>query len=665
MKKKILICALLSAAAVSATAFAGCNLFGGGGGDDKTVYQDNMRFELKEDGTYELERYEYAYLEDREDRDGNFVPGYSGDGETVNVPETVNGKAVTSVAGYAFCGTGVKSVTLPDAISVLPDRIFESCSLLTTVNYSTVTSVGELAFYECVKLTGIEFKSGLTEIGDRAFGGCAALATVTLPDTVTAIGENCFYECPFESINTAGVESIGAGAFYKCENITALNLSNVVSIGEGALRFCNSMTEITIGNKLESIGERPFVDNPALEKVSINSPVPAKMFMWNKTVTEVALGEGVTSIGESAFAYCSGVTEITLPATLTEIGENAFSQSGLTGAVTISSSVKTIGENAFYGCGLTELTIENGIESIGAAAFERTAITSLSLPASVKTVGDKAFAACNMCTGITLANGLESIGSYAFSVSGDEAMEIVLPSTVKSLGDGCFAGIAAKKLIINDTVETVGENILKGCRVRELTVPATYGHNAAAVEKLTLFGEGEIPANAYQKVTTLKTVDLGGGVKKIGYDAFNALETINLAGVEYMGNNALGNLSTLTCLNIENGLKTLDGWVIAADYSNGGATTLDLSGYTGIYNNAFAKTDTNDTSVLNTVVLVGSDNTSKLKFIGARAFAGSGITAVEVPAGIQNWNYAFYGCKSLLNIAIQSGVEKIADNAFR
>ncbi|MDE7256438.1 MAG: leucine-rich repeat domain-containing protein, partial [Clostridia bacterium] len=217
----------------------------------------------------------------------------------------------------------------------------------------------------------------------------------------------------------------------------------------------------------------------------------------------------------------------------------------------------------------------------------------------------------------------------------------------------------------NNTVETVGENILKGCRVRELTVPATYGHNAAAVEKLTLFGEGEIPANAYQKVTTLKTVDLGGGVKKIGYDAFNALETINLAGVEYMGNNALGNLSTLTCLNIENGLKTLDGWVIAADYSNGGATTLDLSGYTGIYHNAFKKTSANDTSVLTTVILVGSDNTSSIKQIGQRAFEGTGITAVEVPAGIQNWNYAFYGCKSLLNIAIQRGVEKIAGNAFR
>lgn len=667
MKRKFLACAL-AVTAVAAAAFAGCGLFGNGdNNDDQSYRQDNMRFELKEDGTYELARYEYAYLRDGYDEDDNYVEGYKGEGETVTVPDTVNGKAVTSVKGYAFSGTGVKAVTLPETISVLPDRIFDSCELLQTVNFSAVTSVGELAFYNCPKLESIEFKSGLTEIGDRAFEKCYALATVTLPDTVKTIGKSCFWECAFESINTAGVEVLGDTAFYKCANVTSFNLPNIVTIGESAFGGCEKLTEMTIGNRLESCE----ANLNGLSKISIDSPIQDKLFQWAKKLTDVTLGEGVTSIGEMAFGYCSELKNITLPATLTELGKSAFWESGLT-AVTIPASLKTVGEQAFYYCrSLASLTIENGVESIGESAFEEAAITSLSLPASVKSVGNKAFSGCNSLKAITLAEGLESIGNLAFAIKGADTLDIVLPKSVKTLGGGCFnygrgneRGITANKIIINDTVETVGENILKDCKVKELTVPASYGHNASTVEKLTVFGEGNIPAYAYRYCTALKTVHLGTGVKRIGANAFAGLESINLEGVEYMDSYALGDLSSLTYTGSENGVNCIDGWVISSDFSNGGVTNLDLSGYTGIYGNAFRKTETNDTSVLTTVALVGSDDTSNLKFIGERAFAESGVTAVEVPASLQSWDGAFRECRSLTTIAIQRGVEKIADNAF-
>ena len=669
MKKKFLACALAVTAVTSAAAFAGCGLFGGGkdDGDDKSFIQDNMRFELKDDDTYELARYEYADLRDGYDEDDNFVAGYKGDGETVTVPDTVNGKAVTSVKDYAFSGTGVKQVTLPDTISVLPDRIFDSCTLLQTVAFSAVTSVGKLAFSDCTKLESIAFESGLIEIGERAFEGCSALATLTLPDTVKTIGANCFYGCAFESVNTAGVEALGNLAFYNCANVVSFNLPNIVTIGESAFGGCEKLTEMTIGNKLESCAANLNV----LSKISIDSPVQDKMFQWAENLSDVTLGEGVTSIGEMAFGYCFALKNISLPATLTEIGDQAFWESGLT-AITIPASLKTVSEEVFYACrSLASLTIESGVESIGESAFKETGITSLSLPASVKSVGDKAFADCNSLSQIKFNEGLETIGDLAFAIKGAATLDIVLPKTVKTIGGGCFnygrsgeKGITANKIIINDTVETVGENILKDCKVKELTVPSSYGHNASSVEILTLFGEGDIPAYAYRYCTALKTVNLSAGVKRIGANAFNGLESINLGGVEYLGTYALGDLSSLAYTKSENGVNSIDGWVISSDYSNGGATGLDLSGYTGIYGNAFRKTETNDTSVLTTVALVGSDETSNLKFIGERAFAESGITAVEVPASLEAWDGAFRECRLLSNIAIQRGVKRIADSAF-
>ena len=673
MKKKILICALISATALSAATFAGCGLFGGGNNDDGTSFrQDNMRFELKDDGTYELSDYEYADLDDRVDDDYGHIEGYKGEGETVTVPDTVNGKPVTSVRHLAFCRTGVKTVTLPDAVTVLPDRIFDGCALLEAVNFSTVTSVGDMAFYDCVNLKSIVFESGLTEIGERAFANCTSLTTVTLPDTVMVIGDRCFWgDGSLEAIDTPSVETLGECAFYECGSITELSFPSVVSIGVYAFRYCNKLAELTIGDKLESIHVNWCIDTDALKKVNIDSPVPEMMFYWNQTVEEVNLGEGVTSIGKSAFAYSSGITNITLPATLTEIGENAFNQSKLSGELTIPASVKSIGYSAFYGTDITSLTIENGVESIGGSAFTSTDITSLTIPASVKSIGATAFMYCDSLAQITLSEGLETIGGRAFAIKGAETLEIVLPSTVKSIGNGCFNhkagggdGITAKKIIINDNVETVGENLLTDCKVKELTAPANYGHDATAVETLTLFGEGDIPDNAYKNCAALKTVNLGGGVKRIGANAFNALENITLDGVEYMGKNALGDISALTYTKTENGVNYIDNWVISTDYSQGGTTNLDLSGYVGIYQGAFARTETNDTSVLNTVALTSSEDTSNLKFIGERAFEGSGITGIMVPAGLQTWEHAFRGCGALSAVAIQRGVEKVADYAF-
>ena len=184
---------MLSVAALTASAaFAGCGLFGGGkdGNNDETYSQDNMRFELKDDGTYEFARYEYADLRDGYDADDNYVAGYKGEGETVTVPDTVNGKSVTSVKEYAFSGTGVKEVTLPEVITVIPDRLFDGCELLEKVNFSSVTTIGNSAFINCVNLKSIGFESGLTSIGNRAFESCTLLATLTLPDTVKTIGEH-------------------------------------------------------------------------------------------------------------------------------------------------------------------------------------------------------------------------------------------------------------------------------------------------------------------------------------------------------------------------------------------------------------------------------------------------------------------------------------------
>ena len=66
-------------------------------------------------------------------------------------------------------------------------------------------------------------------------------------------------------------------------------------------------------------------------------------------VKRIIIGDGITTIGQAAFAGCSALTSVTIP-----------------------NSVTTIGEYAFYGCkALTSVTIPNSVTEIGDYAFSR------------------------------------------------------------------------------------------------------------------------------------------------------------------------------------------------------------------------------------------------------------------------------------------------------
>ena len=198
-------------------------------------------------------------------------------------------------------------------------------------------------------------------------------------------------------------------------------------------------------NLVSKIQEAEVTSNP--NKYTGSVVIPEK-------VTYESVEYSVTSIGNYAFANCSGLTSVTIPNSVTSIGESAFSYcSGLT-SVTIPNSVTSIGDDAFGGCsGLTSVTIGNSVTSIGNDAFndcsglkkvivkdiaawcgikfdgsysnplyyakhiysdEDTEITNLIIPNSVTSIGNYAFDGCSGLTSVTIPNSVTSIGNGAF-----------------------------------------------------------------------------------------------------------------------------------------------------------------------------------------------------------------------------------------------------------
>ena len=127
---------------------------------------------------------------------------------TVVIPDTHNGKAVTSIAQQGFMETSITSVTIPNSVTYIGSSAFYNCTNLTSVIIpNNVTHIGTNAFYGCTDLTSVTIGTGVTYIGNSAFS-LTGLTSITIPQSVTKIEAGAFYMCTelisvtFESAST-------------------------------------------------------------------------------------------------------------------------------------------------------------------------------------------------------------------------------------------------------------------------------------------------------------------------------------------------------------------------------------------------------------------------------------------------------------------------------
>ena len=114
---------------------------------------------------------------------------YKGSDTSVTIPDTIDGRKVTSIGFEAFLNRkSLSSVIIPDSVTNIGGRAFEECTSLTSVDIpDSVTYIGDDAFNECSSLTSVTIPDSVTTIGGSAFWGCKNLTSVTIPDSVTRI----------------------------------------------------------------------------------------------------------------------------------------------------------------------------------------------------------------------------------------------------------------------------------------------------------------------------------------------------------------------------------------------------------------------------------------------------------------------------------------------
>ena len=94
-----------------------------------------------------------------------------------------------------------------------------------------------------------------------------------------------------------------------------------------------------------------------------------------RTMTELTIPSGVTSIGHDAFLNYTNLTSVTIPSSVTYLDVSAFNGCTNLANVTLPSSLTKIEQWAFHGCtSLTRISILGSVTSIGNVAFYNTGL---------------------------------------------------------------------------------------------------------------------------------------------------------------------------------------------------------------------------------------------------------------------------------------------------
>ncbi len=425
--------------------------------------------------------------------------------------------ADVTVGDYAFAYSALKSVRIPDGMTVSKGMFMECASLSEVIIGNNVT-IGEQAFY-VDRDKHFEVDRFKDEKGNNRYQYVfsSPLTTLVIGDNAI-IGEGAFQNAAsIESVTLGANAQIGNFAFYNCSKLQSIDLSKAQSIGDYAFsgdvfNICSD-TDMTVA----------AISSQGMYIYSYHAPMLANVNLSN-----------ATKLGTYAFAYCRELTDVVLDDAITEIGEYTFA-----GCVKLASvnldNVASIGQYAFMECGLTEVSIP-AATMVDKYAFVLNAnLTAVTLNAEGVILGEGAFAQCEALTNVNNMHAVTEVGPYAFAHSGVTYADL---SGATSIGDFAFlkAEMTDFTVVLGGNLVTLGDNPFAMCKVAPFYTVVVENFNGV---------DYEIPSYTYDISETVFVIDgslycrVPNGLELITYTGMNADNLVIADGTVRITNYAL------------------------------------------------------------------------------------------------------------------------------
>ena len=556
-----------------------------------------------------------------------------------------------SYRGYSafYSQQELKSVKIGNTVSNLPEYLFYKCGNLQSVQIGNrIVDIPKACFAEC-GITMIEIPKSIKIIGENAFAGNKNMTTVNLPTSLRTISNYAFNDCvSLKYIEFhEGLENIGASSFYQTAIPVIKIPSTVTSIGEKAFQGC-AATQVIIGSGVIEVGTYAFQDAISLEECIIGDKVNAiksGTFSGCTRLKKLKIGSSVKTIADAAFANCRLLESITIPASVTKIGTDVTQNTN----------------RVFYGCtSLKNVIFEDGISELSLGYYESSPGKGLFFDCPLQEVylgrnitypyasypsyrGYSAFYNQQNLTQATIGEQVTSLPDYLFYGCKNLDRIISMASSVPTVGTSTFIGSTNPNTVVNATAyvpygRKSSYSSTDSWKDLKYIKEWFYDDNCSYIPLTNSTAEVQAhPTNRPESIQIPATVNWSEGSFSVTAVADKGFE----------------NNTNLTTITFPESVQTVGN---KAFYGCSKLSAVTFNGQTAIGDEAFR----NCTSLINVSLPSG------LKTIGDRAFQNANsITQIEFKDGIESIGaFAFMDCKALTAVRLPNTTKSIGTSAF-
>lgn len=585
---------------------------------------------------------------------------------------------------YAF--TNLESVSMPNSVTSIGSRSFESSALKRVVIPDSVQSVGYESFKYCSSLTDVTIGKGLTALSRSMFAFCTNLESIVIPDNILSIG-------PPDYVCTSNGDWGSTGdTFYYCEKLSNITFSeNTYCIGKGAfygtawygsqpdgivyagkvayavkgdLGRANDDGTLTFRDDTLGIAANAFYEQHFFSDVILSDNIKYigdKAFYDTYKIKSIVFGNNLKVIGKEAFyyafTYSSNSVDIVIPDGIEIIGDFAFLYNDSIKTVTIGKGDTLFGCRAFADRDSFESVImgDGAKQFIGEDVFSNNDhLTYVRLGEGTKNIGSWMFSGCDNLKSLSLPDSIERFDSYAFYYCHLDASTFKFPKSLKTIGSSALEGIELTTVSLSANVEFIGESAFHNSTLKTINVDSNNA-NYCVVDNV-LYNKDCTTLLLYPGASDLSEYVVPSGVSTINRYAFNRanLKSVKISdSVKTIGYSAFSNCSNLSNVIFGTGLKTIEGNAFDDCDSLLSITlpdSLEVIDY-----RIFPRC-----SNLSTVILPNS-----LKSIGTAFQKCDGLVSINIPDSIELIeDYAFEDCNSLKDVILPNSIKSIGDGAF-